>query len=133
MYNTLKKCFLFKDVTPEKLKLYIKNINYRIIEYKKGQYIADFSNEIGIVLKGKIEVQKNLLTGKKIIMNRIKAGSIFGIPYLFQKELENVTYLYTNSEAVVLFITESCLLKLFKMDEVILQNYLSYVGQRIYF
>lgn len=133
MYNLLKKCFLFQHLSHEKLKILMKNVKYRTTTYRKGQYIDNFNKEIGIVLKGKIEVQKNLVAGKKVIMNKMKAGHIFGIAYLFQENVENVTCLVANSESSVLFIGENEFVNLLQLDKILLKNYLCYVSQRIYF
>lgn len=133
MYEMIQRCFLFQHLSTEKITLLMKNIKYKTLVYKKGQYIYNFNKELAIILKGKIEVQKNLSTGKKIIMNRLKAGNIFGIVCLFEGNFQDVTSLLVNSESTILFIGEKDLLRLLQQDEIILKSYLQYVNQRIYF
>ncbi|QUH24789.1 Crp/Fnr family transcriptional regulator [Serpentinicella alkaliphila] len=133
MSNQLQKSFLFKHLHIDKLTNIFKAINYRTVIYAKGSYIENCDREIGIVLSGKIEIQKNLITGKKIIMNKIKGGDVFGLANLFQESVSNVTSLYVKSESVVMFINEEGLLKLFQLDENIQRNYLGYISGRIHF
>ncbi|SCY75897.1 Crp/Fnr family transcriptional regulator [Alkaliphilus peptidifermentans] len=133
MYNLLKVCPLFQHLSIEEYNLLMKNVKCRTLTFSKGQYIENFNSEIGIVLKGKIEVQKNLLAGKKIIMNKLKAGNIFGIAYIFHDNPNNVTSLLAVNEATIFFIKENDLFRLFQADHILLKKYLYYVSQRIYF
>ncbi len=136
LYKELETAFLFRHLDQGKLEQLLQQVPCQTVTYSKGQYIYDnyrFKKEIGIIIKGKIEVQKNLPTGKKIIMNKLKAGDIFGIAALFNDQICYVTSLLSSTETKILFIGEDGLLELFKLDQQLLKNYLSYVNQRIQF
>lgn len=136
LYKELETAFLFRHLDQEKLEQLLQQVPCQTVTYSKGQYIYDnyrFKKEIGIIIKGKIEVQKNLPTGKKIIMNKLRVGDVFGIAALFNDQTCYVTSLLTSSETQILFIGEESLLELFKLDQQLLKNYLSYINQRIHF
>lgn len=133
MHEQLKKNSLFKHLNTEQLTERIDSAPKRIIHYKKGELIQDYPNEMGIVLKGKIEVQKNLYTGKKVIMNQLREGSLFGIASLFQNNNYKMTTLLAKSDTTALFIEEDFLLHWFHQEPIFLKNYLAYMNQRIYF
>jgi len=133
MVKQLKKCFLFNHLSEESIQSVMESIRSRVVVFTRGEYIENTNREIGIVLKGSIEVQKNLITGKKIIMNKIKEGNVFGVAHIFQERVVDITSLFVSHEAQVMFVAEKELLRLFQRDEVILKNYLCYIGQRIYF
>lgn len=57
----LSKCVLFKNLRKEEIINIFKEIPYQIIEYNKNQIIAiegDDCHSLGIILKGKVEIQK---------------------------------------------------------------------------
>ena len=136
MYNNLRNTFLFKHLSLEGLEELLKISCHKTTRYKKGQFIYDnrsFIKEIGIVLEGRIEVQKNLITGKKVIVNQLKSGDVFGVATLFQDKDHYISSLFTKTEVEIFFISEEQLLKLFQLNQGILLNYLRYINDRIYF
>ena len=135
MLNLLKSSEIFEHLGVNELNCLLKQIQYQIHRYKRADIIYDntrFKKKIGIVLRGKIEVQKNLATGKLIIMSLLKPGDVFGMAAVFHDLDYYAVSLLVKNEATVLFIAENDLLKLFELDQMILRKYLSYVNKRIY-
>lgn len=59
--NALEKCVLTKNFSKESIEDFLKNINYTLSSYSKGEIIAMEEwncSKIGIVIKGNVEVQK---------------------------------------------------------------------------
>lgn len=133
MLNQLKSCHLFKQLAPETLSALWSQVRYRTGVFRKREYIAsgEKGGEVGIVVKGLVEVQKNLATGKRIILSQLKAGDMFGMVALFSHAEPGMTSLLAKTETKVIFITEEELLRLLMTDRQILKNYLHYINQRI--
>ncbi|TYQ12668.1 UNVERIFIED_CONTAM: CRP-like cAMP-binding protein [Acetivibrio alkalicellulosi] len=136
MYNYIENVFLFNHLDKGELIGVLDKFKYKIVHYKKGQFVYDnlkFNREIGIILRGKAEVTKNLFSGKKVIVNQLKEGDVFGIAAIFQKKDYYISSIYTKDKCSIFFIEESQMLRLFEIDQRILKNYLYYVNERIYF
>jgi CRP-like cAMP-binding protein len=136
MIEKLSKMFLFKNLNKEEIIKLMENLHYKIIDYNKGQYVYEgneFKREIGIILKGNIEAQKYLISGKKVLLNQLKEGDIFGISGLFQEEELYISSLLIKQDASILFINETEILRLFQSNDILLKNYLSFVHTRIRF
>lgn len=136
MIDILNKMFLFNNFTKEEIIKLMGNLHYKVTEYNKGQFVYegnDFKREIGIILKGSIEAQKYLISGKKVLLNQLKEGDIFGISGLFQEEEIYVSSLLIKQDAKILFISETEILRLFQSNDKLLKNYLSFVHTRIRF
>lgn len=136
MLNLLKNSEVFDHLEGNELNYLFNQIQYQIHRYKRSDIIYDnirFKKKIGVVLRGKIEVQKNMATGKLIIMSLLKPGDIFGMAAVFHERDCYAVSLLVKTETTVLFIAEYDLLKLFQLDQMILRKYLSYVNKRIYY
>lgn len=134
--NQLRNSFLFQHIDEKSLNDLWRRLVYTVGVYSKGKYINNHNNDplkkkVGIIIKGRIEVRKELATGKRIIMSQLKVGDMFGMVALFNEEDTQVTSLIAKLQTAVLFIGEEELMKLFGSNQQILKNYLSYINQRI--
>ena len=136
MYKIIKNTPLFRGLDAKGLKNIFKKIDYKIINYNKGETVFtefDFKSSMGIVLNGVVEVQKLHYSGKAIILNRIAEGEILGISALFNNKDYYPVRIIAKSNCKILFISEDDLLKIFQKDLTILRRYLSFISDRIYF
>lgn len=79
--DILCSCTLFKGKDKNNIEQILSEANYKIKHYKKNEIIFkadELSFYIGIVLKGRIEIQKILACGKVINFLYKNKGDIFG-------------------------------------------------------
>lgn len=136
MYNAIKKNSVFGGIDEEQLKNIFKKIEYKINDYIKGQVVFsefDYKSEMGIVLKGNVEVQKLHYSGKVIILNRMVEGDILGILALFNNKNYYPTRIVAKNNCKILFVHQKEMLKIFEMNSIVLRNYLSFISDKIYF
>ncbi|MDF2927380.1 MAG: Crp/Fnr family transcriptional regulator [Paenibacillaceae bacterium] len=136
MEPALHLCPLFRHLQPDAAEALLGGLSCQVVHFRNKQLIYDelrFRQELGIVLEGKVEVLKILDSGKKVILNTLAPGGIFGVSAVFSDEREFVTTLQARSNARVLFLGEALLLELFERDKQVLIHYLQFVNRRIRF
>ncbi|MCS4522207.1 hypothetical protein JTS97_11770 [Clostridium botulinum] len=78
IFFILSKCILFKDFEEKCIEKILKNINYKVKDYKKDEVIAiegDACSTIGIILDGSIEIQ-NYFFWKTVTITTLSTGDI---------------------------------------------------------
>ena len=87
---------LFKDIPQEELGCYLTAINAKTISYPKDSFIffeGDMPTAFFILKSGAVQIEKNGLDGKRIIMNRFETpDTVFGEVYAF---LQSIAYDYS--------------------------------------
>lgn len=124
----------FKDVNQDEIKNMMSNIRYSIKIYKKGEIIANEEEKcdnLGFVLEGVVEIQKIYLSGKQIVLSRLCHGDVFGEALIFSKASNYPATVVAFSEAKVLYINKSHILKLCTAEERILNNFMSALSNKI--
>lgn len=79
--DALLACSLFKEVKKDELRQMMACFNPVVKDYKKNDFLTlegGKYNGLGILLKGKAAVTKENAAGKRIIMEIIEPGKIFG-------------------------------------------------------
>ena len=79
--DNIKTSKLFKNVTSSEINNLLLHANYKEIKYKKGDSIFDTylnAEYVGIIVSGKINVEKLLPCGKSILMYEKTKGDILG-------------------------------------------------------
>lgn len=136
MYDIIRRNPIFCGIEREGLRNIFKEINYRIMEYIKGEVVFnefDFKPAMGIVLDGTVEVQKLHYSGKNIILNRMYKGDVLGVSALFNDKSYYPSRLICKNDCKILFIFQEDLLSIFNKNPHILRRYLSFISQKIYF
>ncbi len=136
VYRPLLRSVLFEHLQTQQLIELLGSISYRVLDYQKGEYIYNchqYRRELGIVIAGKVEVQKHLPSGKKIIMNQLGPSEPFGMVALFEDRGRFVTDLMAKEATSVFFVGEEQLLQLFHTDQNVLTNYLRHMNRKIEF
>ena len=86
--NNIKYNALFSKVTESELEELLKHLNYSIEKYDKGTVIAqedDNCSAIGLVLEGRVNIEKIYPSGKGIVMKKLSCGDVFGEALIFSK------------------------------------------------
>ncbi|PRR78092.1 Global nitrogen regulator [Clostridium liquoris] len=133
--SALKKSSIFKDLNEEELSKVIKEKNYRLASYDKGETIAieeDLCSSIGIVIQGIVEVQKIFASGKTITINRLELGDTFGEVILFSDVKKYPATVFCVSTSYIMFISKVEMLKLCTDHTKVLNNFMGLLSNKIF-
>ena len=103
----IASCPLFQGIQKDDLPPMMKCLGYHTASYKKGDYISleeeDIKN-IGIILRGKVDMVKEDLWGNKTILVRMKVGELFGETFACASSSISMASFCAASDADILFI-----------------------------
>lgn len=125
---------LFKDMSLKDIEDILGRVNYEIKDYKKGEVIAiegEDCHSLGIILNGKIEIQKIFPSGQTITINNFKEGNIFGEALVFSDEHVYPATITAIEETKIMFIEKSNIVQLSILDTRILTNFMGILSNRI--
>jgi len=132
--DILKQCILFKDMTPQEIEAFIKVSNFTIKKYQKNSLVVSEDShcgELGILLKGSLEVQSIYLSGRSITLNRLKVPEIFGEAILFSKSNKLPSTIEAIEESVILFIKKSDLINCLSNCHHFMENFLELLSNNL--
>lgn len=125
----LQDCTLFRNT-----RVNISNIIIR--EYPPGHSIAlesETSNNLGIVLEGRILVKAYTLSGSNFTLNRLEEGSYFGDLLMFSDIINCFPgSLITQGETKVALIPNNVFKKFLFNDNDLLKNFLRVLSNNAY-
>jgi CRP-like cAMP-binding protein len=132
--NVLSKCSLFSEWESEALDKAITELNYKIKDYSKNEYIAfegDPISGLGIVLEGSVEVQKCYPSGKTVAINRLHEGGVFGEVIIFSSKNAYPSAVISTSNSKIMFISKTDIAKLCKENDMFLNKFMSILSNKI--
>ena len=131
---------LFKDIPAEEVQRYLIAIKAKTAVYQKDSFIffeSDLPKALFILKSGVVQIEKNDIDGKRIIMNRFETPeTVFGEVYAF---LQSVPYDYSCrviDDAKIIIIPAnifSASAALPAVQTKIVQNLLSILAHKAYF
>ncbi len=132
--DSLSKTILFKNVDSSKINTLLSDLPYNIVKYKKNDLIAiegeDCSN-LGIILSGTVEIHKPFPSGKIVTINNFQAGNVFGEALVFSGSHTYPATIIASSDSEIMYINKVHIINLMKSDEIILNNFVSVLSNRI--
>ena len=81
----LRKTQLFSGVDNDEISAMLNCLQAETVDYKNGDYVfreGDFINQITVLVKGKLLVQRDDFWGNRSIVNVINSGEMFGEAYV---------------------------------------------------
>ncbi|MCQ4794793.1 Crp/Fnr family transcriptional regulator [Anaerofustis stercorihominis] len=105
--KVLKNCYLFHGVTIDEIDKMLLCLNNQIKEYKKGDFIlraGDRVNNIGIVLRGCVNIIKEDFWGNRTIIGQSEVGALFAESFVFANNCELSVSVISKEETEVLFL-----------------------------
>ncbi|MCT4566415.1 MAG: Crp/Fnr family transcriptional regulator [Maledivibacter sp.] len=129
--NSLKKCSLFKNKSIDEIQYLLSNIIYSIKSFSKNEIILSsnqIANTMGIILSGFADVQKFFPSGKVVIIARKEKNDLIAEPSIFSNTKYYPATISACEACRIIFIHKNELLKLFLMDEELMQNFLESVS-----
>ncbi|WP_352404596.1 Crp/Fnr family transcriptional regulator [Sporanaerobacter acetigenes] len=130
----LDKCVLFKNISKEEIETLLKETSYNINTYKKNEIIALEENKcsnLGIILEGKVEVQKIFPSGKVIALNTFEEGNIFGEALVFSKKNVYPSTIVSINNTKIMFVQKDDIIKLCSINDKFLNNFMTVLSDRI--
>lgn len=132
----IRKTDLFKNLNIEEFEEIIKTCKYKIIEYKKDEYIAFRGDNICgvyINLKGNLvaEMLKNDGNVRKI--EELKTGKVIASAFIFGEITRFPVDLVAKTDVEVLFVEKEEVIKLLKNNSKVLTNFLDEISNKAQF
>ncbi|MDF9839958.1 MULTISPECIES: Crp/Fnr family transcriptional regulator [unclassified Paenibacillus] len=130
----LQSCLLFRGKSAEELELLLHKMIYTVTAYQKNMLIfaeGDTADRIGIILSGRVEVQKTHPTGSSVTIAHLSAGQTIGEAVLFRKENLVPATVTATGPCLVMFISKHELLRLFSADTDILTRFIENLSERL--
>jgi CRP-like cAMP-binding protein len=130
----LSKCILFKNISKEDIANILKIISYKIINYHKDELIAiegEDCESLGIILKGKVEIQKIFPSGQIMTINNFKEGNIFGESLIFSDKHTYPATITAIEYSEIMYIEKKDIIDLSMLNSKILTNFVSILSDRI--
>ena len=125
---------LFNNVDKTDILKIINNLKYSIISYKKGEVIfqeEERCTSIGLIVNGTINIERIYPNGKSIVMSKFKDGDVFGEALLFSKVNKYPATVIALSDCRVLYLTKNEIVKLFSMENRIMENFMMLLSEKI--
>lgn len=132
--STLKVCYLFKDINEDEINQLLHNVECKVNSYSKGEIIAteeEDCSKIGIVIEGAVEVQKIYVSGKIVTIDKLNIGNTFGEAIIFSNTNKYPATVMSSNSSKVLFIHKKDIIRLYSMEEKILNNFMSILSNKI--
>lgn len=123
--DVLCQCILFKGKDKNEIEQILSETNYKIRNFKKSQIIFrtdEPSFYIGIILKGRIEIQKVFACGKVINFLYKEKGDIFGEAVALSKKPTYDYDIIATEESDILLIHKQSVLEILCKDNIINSN-----------
>ena len=133
-FKTLYNSDLFKNKTLKEIEDILPSIQYNVKKYEQGELIfriGQSTKYIGIILKGCIEIQKNLASGNIITIFEKNEGKLFGEGSVFSKLNTYPCNIFSKSKSTILFISKKDMLDLISRDPILLENLLRSISNRV--
>lgn len=132
--GSLSKSVLFRSIDLEIIQNLLNSIIYTIVDYNTNDIIAiegDDCARLAIILSGSVEIHKPFPSGKVVTISHFKSGNVFGEAILFSGKHIYPANVISSSKSKVMYIDKSQIIKLITLNDIVLNNFLSVLSNRI--
>lgn len=130
----LMKCSLFKDIDEPMLSKVLTYTSYHCKDYSRNAVIAmegDNCNALGIVLSGRIELQKAYASGKIVTLEQMTSGNMFGEAIVFTDNHQYPALIKALEKTEILYISQADIIRLCSEHTLFLKNFMELLSNRI--
>lgn len=134
MESILSNCVLFKGLPKEEIRDFIDSRLYRVKKYNKDEIIGlegEDCKSIGIVLDGKVEVQKIYHSGNVTTLARLSSHDIFGEVIIFSNRSTYPATITCISDSKIAFISKEEVLRLCNENVHFLEKFMKLLSNKI--
>lgn len=128
----LRECKIFSGMSEQTARTLL---SIPPMTFAAGERIAGgetFSPCLGVILSGKASIYGRN-SGRKVLLNRLSRGDVFGAASVFFEEHESVSTVVAGTKCRVLFIERDCLETIIKSDFSVASAYIEFLSGKIYF
>lgn len=108
----------------------------RPVRFEKGEAIYSchaFRRALGLLLQGEVQVYRPGEDGRRVVMNRLTTGEVFGAAALFGEAESYVTEIAALRPCVVLFLSQELVTGWMRAHFPVAENYIRFLTGRIRF
>ncbi|WP_054942413.1 Crp/Fnr family transcriptional regulator [Paenibacillus ihuae] len=130
----LQSCLLFRGKSVDEIEALLQKMLYSVSSYQKNMLIfaeGDTADRIGIILSGRVEVQKTHPTGSSVTIAHLNVGQTIGEAVLFRRENIVPATATATGPCSILFIGKQELLRLFTTDTDVLTRFIENLSERL--
>jgi CRP-like cAMP-binding protein len=133
--SVLKKSALFRALRVDVWQTALEQTPHRIQHYNKGEiifHLMEPADKIGIVLSGKVEVQKSFPNGSQVNVSTRSPGELIGAAAVFSRHRRYPCDIVSLEPSAILVFHREQLLKLLQTDVRILENFTTEIASATY-
>lgn len=130
----IEECKLFSGIQREKLPELLKKVSLRVKKVDREEMIAfegDECNSIGMVLDGEVTVYQLLPSGKKIVIDTVRAGNSFGEVIIFSDQKTYPASIEAASPGKIAFLSRENVLLLCTLSPEFLGHFVGLLSNKI--
>lgn len=130
----ISKCKLFTGIPPSELDPLLKEVALYTKSYAQGQMVAfegDKCASIGIVLDGSITLQQLLPSGKRLVIETLSTGDVFGEVIVFSHLEAYPVSVEAAEDVLITFVPKEGVLALCNLSAVFLKNFVGSLSNKI--
>ncbi len=120
-------------MTEEEIFASLEKINSSIQLFSSEEMIALEDNRcanLGIILKGTVEVKKNYASGKAVVMARLKEGDTFGEVLIFGTINHYPASIFAIDQTKIMFIPQKDILTLCHENTTFMENFMRMLSNK---
>lgn len=134
MYSIILSNPLFKNCSEEHIENLLKSIDVKQKTYLKDTVASNTlssKRQIMFMLTGNAKVEQIHTDGSSTFFKRLGPGDVFGILSIFNDEDNYPTHIVFEENSDVLCIEENQVLKLIRLDDSMMRNYLTFFNGQV--
>jgi CRP-like cAMP-binding protein len=136
IFEKLKNVEIFKEIHEEHLKALLIKLKYKVKKIAKNEIIAFRGDEIEdliIVALGDVYTEMQKLNGDSIVVDRLSEGDVLAGAFIFGKDNRFPVDVIAASDSELIYISKDEVIKMFQLNEQLLQNYLGVISNKTQF
>ena len=132
----LTRCRLFSGIPAEELPALLRRLGAARKRYGQDELLltaAEAYGRVGVLLQGEVQVYRPGEDGRRVVMNRLTTGEVFGAAALFGEAESYVTEIAALRPCVVLFLSQELVTGWMRAHFPVAENYIRFLTGRIRF
>jgi CRP-like cAMP-binding protein len=133
--SVLEQSALFFGLPAAELRVALEQTPHHIQRYDKGEiifHLMESADRIGIILSGKVEVQKSFPNGSQVNVSTRSPGELIGAAAVFSRHRRYPCDIVSLDPSAILVFHREQLLKLLQTDVRILENFTTEIASAAY-
>ncbi len=134
-YRELENCILFQNIPADEIETLLNTVPHRVKELYRGEIVFRLMEpalQIGILLSGKVEVQKTFERGSRINVSVRGPGELIGPAAAFSDQKRYPCDIIALEPTSILMFHNQDLLQLLQRDIRILESFTAQIASATY-